>query len=474
MTADEEPSSQSVKPFSISLNKNKSSTASARVIPKKRPHSHFSDDEQGHQNDGKSHLISSFNQSAGGVVPNRESEAPIIIKPQPNRNWRHARRGKNLLPEEEQARRAGAQDVKEEKKQSSYGLIRPERAKKGQEDDIRMPDAGKERRAEHRLTENDEALDALLGKERQSTLVIEASPAQRVSEAESFREDLDSRPDGTLDQYEAVSIAEFGAALLRGMGWEEGQTVGRRKTGTVKTRAPPEQRPGLLGIGAKEVPEGLEEMGAWGKGAKKSKKIDRSYNPLVLRNSRTGETLTEEELKARQEQNRIVGEDFGGSQDRQTAGHDKESSRRHWDRGSDRDYERSRHDSSRRRRSRSPRHRDNGRKRDRESHWRRDREYDEESDYERRRKEKRIEREYDNESNSEKRRRAKRKEREYGDEGDYEGRRKEKRKDRSDVSDRHRSSRYDDDREGGRYGRERDDYNDRKVDLPGGRRKERV
>lgn len=45
-----------------------------------------------------------------------------------------------------------------------------------------------------------------------------------------FREDLKALPaDPTLDAYERMPVEDFGLALLRGMGWADGQGVGRKK-----------------------------------------------------------------------------------------------------------------------------------------------------------------------------------------------------------------------------------------------------
>ena len=44
-----------------------------------------------------------------------------------------------------------------------------------------------------------------------------------------LRDDLMRLPDqATEAQYDAVPVAEFGMALLRGMGWSEGRALGRR------------------------------------------------------------------------------------------------------------------------------------------------------------------------------------------------------------------------------------------------------
>eukprot|EP00007_Cunea_sp_BSH-02190019_P006203 CAMPEP_0174231950 /NCGR_PEP_ID=MMETSP0417-20130205/2348_1 /TAXON_ID=242541 /ORGANISM="Mayorella sp, Strain BSH-02190019" /LENGTH=552 /DNA_ID=CAMNT_0015309919 /DNA_START=147 /DNA_END=1802 /DNA_ORIENTATION=+ len=51
-------------------------------------------------------------------------------------------------------------------------------------------------------------------------------------EDERYRRDVAHRPEApSLDAYDRVPIAEFGAALLRGMGWSDGECVGRNQNG---------------------------------------------------------------------------------------------------------------------------------------------------------------------------------------------------------------------------------------------------
>ena len=53
-------------------------------------------------------------------------------------------------------------------------------------------------------------------------------------ELQAFKEDVEDLPDqATLDDYESMPIEDFGAAMLRGMGWEEGKPVGRNINGMV-------------------------------------------------------------------------------------------------------------------------------------------------------------------------------------------------------------------------------------------------
>lgn len=51
-----------------------------------------------------------------------------------------------------------------------------------------------------------------------------------VNETKSFRDDVENRPDETtMEDYEKIPVEEFGAALLRGLGWSEGEGIGRNR-----------------------------------------------------------------------------------------------------------------------------------------------------------------------------------------------------------------------------------------------------
>lgn len=182
-------------------------------------------------------------------------------------------------------------------------------------------------------TEDEIALQALLRDtngetQGRSDLVIESAKpdgegqGDRYDETGSFRTDVQARPESaTLDQYNAVPVEEFGAALLRGMGWKDGQAIGRGNYSTSATSDKairpriPERRPGFLGIGAKDVSggKGAEmELGAWGKssmrkGARKAgsgkegeSNTEGVYMPILMKNKNTGDYITEEELRALQ------------------------------------------------------------------------------------------------------------------------------------------------------------------------------
>lgn len=323
------------KPFSIALPSSKPKqllkTANKPLNFKKRPHSSLADSESDDETiDQEPQLVSSFDNSAGGAITingDSKSKAPLVIQGQRNRDWREEtrrKRGKNLLPAEVQDIRSGKALLEKTvaEKQNAlqeFGLISVKTEAKDVDGDLLMLESSITKNESQKAallprTADEEALDALLGLGfKSSTLILPAIAANDeeaiiqnrrsgANEDDSFRSDVASRPDSaSLDGYAAVPIEEFGAALLRGMGWKEGDAVGKRKHQKVTARVV-ERRPALLGIGAKEVPGGVEELGAWGRTATKGKrKVEKAYTPVLLRNTRTGEILTEEELEAKQE-----------------------------------------------------------------------------------------------------------------------------------------------------------------------------
>lgn len=463
-------SSDPLKPFSISLSTSKSrpapSATSKPLNSKKRPHSSLADSES--DNEDKSRrpqLVSAFDHSAGGAIGVNGVEkpkAPLVIHGPGNRDWRdEARRkkSKNILPAEVQAARSGAVANGGEKERDEVlkegGLTFVKREVTGGEGDVQMEEGdclvSAQMDAKPRSAD-EEAMVALLGGgDKKSTLVLPAIGSNGgiddlrtgkdtfpTNEDDVFRNDVASRPDmASLDAYAAVPVEEFGAALLRGMGWKEGDAVGRRKEQITKPKAI-ERRPALLGIGAKEAPSGVgDELGAWGKVAKGKRKVDKTYNPVLLRNSVTGEMLTEEELAEKKEkQKKEEGEwrerrdknlaiDEGKKRemltiedtrprdkDRSTTSSRHSSSRR----DKSRSLERSRH-TSKRDRSTSPkgsRHTSSRRERSRsrERHHSKRRDYD---DYERRDRDRRRRERYDGKEDSRAERQGRRAADEYDD-----------------------------------------------------------
>ena len=428
-----------LKPISISLNSKAKPTAptSKPLNSKKRPHSSLSDHDSDNE-DGPQHpqLVSAFDQSAGGAISVNgveKKKEPLVIRSQKNRDWREEsfrKKGKNLLPAEVQAAKSGyltrdcGVGTRDEEPQT-FGLNFVKPNGKDPETNATLKDAQKAESAPatepNRVQDADqEALEALTsGGTQNSTLIIPAtttngdggSRAEPVNEDQAFRLDVASRPDSaSLADYAAIPVEDFGAGMLRGMGWKEGGVIGKRKD-MVSKPSNATRRPALLGLGAKEVPGSVEELGAWGKAAKNKRKADKTYNPVLLKNSVTGEMLTEEELEAKKAEQQKAEEDWRERRDKNLARDMEKKRRRKYDDRDDvrgnghsrrdrsrslesgrheskrrersRFTERSRHTSSRRDNSRSPessRHSSSRRERSRSSerkhNKRRDRDYD--------------------------------------------------------------------------------------------------
>ncbi|KAI9884292.1 MAG: U3 small nucleolar RNA-associated protein 13 [Watsoniomyces obsoletus] len=329
----------------------------------KRPHSslHASDDDEDDEGDNtaQAQLVSGFDHAAGGAIEiegqMKPEQQPLVIAKLKNRNWREesirrrrAQRGAGggLPGAAPQQNGNEAEDDTTNVTTQSFGLTFVERKTEKVDIDAGVNGHG-EAVAEAAVEDEDEqksppkpktddelALEALLKdkSERKSNLVLPMStnptnseiatrsdlPGPAISEDDAFRIDVLSRPDSaSLEDYAAIPVEEFGAALLRGMGWKEGDVVGKRKQPPTKMRVV-ERRPALLGIGAKELPGeiGGGELSAWGKGVVgggngngkmkvqkgRQRETEKVYNPVVLRNRETGEMLTEEELRLKIEE----------------------------------------------------------------------------------------------------------------------------------------------------------------------------
>ncbi|KAF2242582.1 hypothetical protein BU26DRAFT_524183 [Trematosphaeria pertusa] len=396
--------------FKLSLSgaKNKAGLTSTPQRPAKRPRLDLGDDAP--EEDNKQE-ISGWDAAEGGAVDasgkKEESKGPRVIPPLPNRNWREEVRKRQLA----RAGGQGNQDgVNTEESKMAYGLTtfkKDAQEKSPSPEPMDTAEDGKE--ADDGLTEaqrlEKNALDALLhGKATDHSII----PIQ--SEEEAFQHDFREAPDApTLEAYEAVPIEGFGAALLRGMGWKDGEEIGHDKKPAVKPKEI-KRRPALLGIGAKEEAAVGIELGEWGKG---KNKVKQSYNPVALRNKVTGEIITEEELKARLEAQKMVDDAKPEKNSSKYNDYDEEKRRQKRKERKDRDLRgEADYDSERRRDS------------DRRDERRRDRD-DDSSDREKRREKRRYRDDYDDsDRNREKKR--------YRDD-DYNDsdRRREKRRDRS-------------------------------------------
>ena len=411
------------------------------------------DDEP--EDTNKAQEIAGFDTAEGGAIDingPKEKKGPLVIPSLPNRNWREEARKKQLERAPHTQQQNGDVVMDEPEKEVVYGLTvptKPAEAHSNGTADIAEPmDVDPQDNLTEAQRLEKEALESLLnGKHTDTERKIPA-----ITDEEALQNDLQDAPDEpSLDAYEATPIEGFGLAMLRGMGWKDSDGESRKNG----AKAPNEvkRRPAIIGIGAKEDAAKDVELGEFNSKArgKKGPKKDapQGYNPVTLRNKKTGEIVTEEELKAKLVSQDLVTEE----KEERRRDDDGEKSERRRDRRDDRDRDRRRdedYDSERRR------------DRDRKNDRRRDK-YDEDSD---RRREKRRDRDRDDDYDSE-RRREKRRDRDRRDRSrsPRDDKRRERYRSRSrdskDRRDRRNRSRRRDDEERRRRGKERENDDDR-------------
>ncbi|ORY09334.1 DExH-box splicing factor binding site-domain-containing protein [Clohesyomyces aquaticus] len=405
------------------------------------------DEEEPEDNSTGPVEISGFDAAAGGALDVRgakKEEEVRIINPLANRNWRAEAKRKREAKE-------GRRDDNVERfveSKIAYGLTVVKKDKGETETVDAELEVKEEMVAEteaepDNLTEEErldrDAMDALLNGKNPEERTIIAAP----TEEQAFEKDFQTAPDApSLDAYLATPIDGFGAAILRGFGWKDGEQLGpNRKPASTKPMEI-KRRAALLGVGAKPEAAAGIELGSWGQGKaiKGKRAVDQSYNPVALRNKNTGEILTEEELKTKLEQQKLVVEDEEREPGKRSR---KRKSEERDDDGEEEEYRRERERRKRKEREREKdrdRDRDRGRDRrdkEKEKDWYRD------SDRERDRRDKDRPRDSDRERTKE-RDRYRDSDRERGSDRDREKDRyrdsERRRRDRSRDNERDRDS----------------------------------
>ena len=394
---------------SLSLGRLKKAPAPTNGV--KRSRDAFRDDGDDDEVEERVSKVSHFDSKAGGAVDasNRKVEkGPLVIARQANRDWKDAankrRRQKHGLPATE-AERTGTNVVVSETGNGNgttepstpegfkAGLQIPDRDANEamaavEETQEVAPEPTVEASVAHK-TADEEAMDAMLGRTKKSELIVPA-----LTEEDVFDNDVKEAPDmATLEDYTRVPVEQFGAAMLRGMGWKDGDGIGLNKGKKQEKSKIPERRPALLGIGAKEEAAVAQEMGAWGKAARgKGGKEPVIYNPILLKDKKTGEMFTEEEAQKRREKD-----------EREQYEMEFEEKEREREKGRDRDRDgrrrRDDEDDERERRREKDKRRDRGddRYRDRDRERRRHDESEDEEERRRRKDKERRRRERDDE-----------------------------------------------------------------------------
>ena len=353
-----------------------------------------------------SHIHNPFRHHANRLHEKRKApEGPLVIPALKNKDWRELARKRKALYVPPQAAATGkdgsvgglgTRDTINSGPQLS-GLQVNKRVRLDEDgesahstpppDDDSQPEKGEAKREEE--TEDTRALRAILASatsgDDPNESRIDAIPlaAPAPSEDDVYKQDVEELPESaSLEDYERVPVSQFGAALLRGMGWKEGMAASRKNRGPVEPYLP-QSRPALLGIGAKE-----REVFDDGSKKKGKGKPERRYVPVIKRERAKDEEDGERRRSPSPDRQRD--RDDRDRRDRDSYAKEKERDRdrrrddREDRRRSDRDYEYER-DKDRRRDRRDDEYessrRDRDRRRDRspdrhESDRRRDKERD--------------------------------------------------------------------------------------------------
>jgi len=240
------------------------------------------DDEPAHEE------ITHYDSSAGGAFheSRKKDDTPRIIP------YHKRKRGNTSPPPETYSPTPQAHEALEKETEKQYGLIirdnKPSSGSGSADGQPQIDAMSKE------TSGSDRDVNAL-NKDGTATTSARDVP-HAISEKEAFRRDSRNAPPAPTEaDYDEVPVEGFGAAILRGMGWKDGEAVGRRKDALVVQINPRERRPDLLGVGAKPAAAVGVELGAWGKKARS----ETSYNPVILRNKDTGEEITQQEYEER-------------------------------------------------------------------------------------------------------------------------------------------------------------------------------
>lgn len=361
--------------FSLSLNSKSASKPPSSGFPQpattigKRPRA-FAGDEDEDEQEHAHEQITSF----GGDEAVKQPIQRVIEPLADTRAWgSRAKRQKSSLPVTEQP--SADAPAPQEPAEPKFGLQLASRTRTSSN----SPPAEPSTTAQPARTEDDEALARLTGQTDgpQASITI-------ATEDEAFDRDVAAASTNpTLDDYSAVPIDGFGAALMRGY-LPTGETIESWKTkAATKARASGgskridkdgnvvvQRRAELLGLGAKELDLGVDKS----KEKKKPRRQAMEYEPLARRNVKTGQIISEAEYVENVERQGAAESGKGSNGSRRGDDNDE---RRHRDNdsGRERESDRQREHGRDRERRRDDERRDRDRDRDRESK-RRDKERD--------------------------------------------------------------------------------------------------
>ncbi|CEG80607.1 hypothetical protein RMATCC62417_14913 [Rhizopus microsporus] len=228
----------------------------------------FGDDDDTDERIADERIVGIEDNKITEAAPKKKAE-PLSIAPLPNVDWRALAKRKRELFMPARAQQPSIDEAKPEVLEQGVASFGLQVQQKKAEDDV------VETKQETVVTEqiivsnNEEpqqsleqrAIEAIIKEskgeiEEENDRPVKVIPA---NETIAFRDDIQTRPDETtMEEYERLPVDEYGAALLRGLGWNEGEGIGRnRKNTPTPVATPVKQREALLGLGAK--PEDIKK-----------------------------------------------------------------------------------------------------------------------------------------------------------------------------------------------------------------------
>ncbi|KAJ3810229.1 DExH-box splicing factor binding site-domain-containing protein [Lentinula aff. lateritia] len=273
---------------------------------------YYDDSDSDQDGEVQDELVTGFDKFGVQRLHERKKpQGPLVIPALQNRDWREAARRRRTLnqyvPESARAQTVGSDgsvgglgtrdSINSGPVVSGLQYTKKEMDSVKREQDVVMVEVAGEdiSQAEEEDSEDKAALRALLagadGEDSGPRIDIIPTP---ISEKDAYKQDVEELPESaSLADYERVPISQFGAAMLRGMGWKEGTAASRKGNGIVQPYIP-ESRPALLGIGAKE-------MEVFDDGSKKrdgNRRPEKRYIPVVKKD-KDGNIVSEGESRRR-------------------------------------------------------------------------------------------------------------------------------------------------------------------------------
>ncbi|KAI0976213.1 DExH-box splicing factor binding site-domain-containing protein [Xylaria arbuscula] len=259
------------KPSSNATSRRGQSQPSSTLGKRQRPNALNDDSDSGEDDDklGRHEAVTTIGADTkskeGDVHPGKTNNKKYIINSQKNRDWKSdvkGRRGGGAAPihassmKNHNLETAPADQDKDIKwglnvtnKSAQEGSSNTDDESDGKQKDISdttilSPQSPRDA--------NRDAIDALLGKRKPAQdLIIQGSASRskpQFSEQDAYQKSMTIAAEvSTIEEYSEIPEGEFGAAMLRGMGWK-GEEFGS-KPKEVK------RRPHLMGLGSKEDEE---------------------------------------------------------------------------------------------------------------------------------------------------------------------------------------------------------------------------